>query len=106
MKRIFLYLSMFTITMAFTACSTEGEDVTITNEPASSASAPALTSDLTEALTLKFNTDDAPFKEIAFTETKRAIITLKKNTRSVLTPMMASKTPTPSKMKKEKTTVL
>ncbi len=79
MKRIFLYLSMFTITMAFTACSTEGEDVTITNEPASSASAPALTSDLTEALTLKFNTDDAPFKEIAFTETKRAIITLKKN---------------------------
>ena len=78
MKKNLLYLSMFAAAVAFTACSTDGDDVTITKESASSSSAPALNASLTEALTLKFNAETAPFKEISFTETNRAIIIKKR----------------------------
>lgn len=78
MKKNLLYLSMFAAAVAFAACSTDGDDVTITKESASSSSAPALNASLTEALTLKFNAETAPFKEISFTETNRAIITKKR----------------------------
>lgn len=73
MKKIFLFLSMLAIVMAFVACSTDGDDVTVTNEPPSSSSAPALKSNLEEAVTYRFHS--GPFKEIAFTETRRAILT-------------------------------
>lgn len=78
MKKNLLYLSMFAAAVAFTACSTDGDDVTITKESASSSSAPALNASLTEALTLKVNAETAPFKEISFTETNRAIIIKKR----------------------------
>ena len=77
MKKNLLYYSIIAVAVAFTACSTDGNDAKITKEPASSSVAPTLSASLSEALTLKFNPETAPFKEISFTETNRAIITKK-----------------------------
>ena len=74
MKKYFFFLSMMAVGMAFTACSTDGDDVTVQNESATSSSAPALSTISVEPLTLKF-TDDAPFKEVTLTESHKAIIT-------------------------------
>ena len=77
MKKNFLFLSVLAVAMAFTACSTDGDDVSVTNESATSSSAPALSTITTEPLTLKFDAADAPFKEVSLTETHKAIITLR-----------------------------
>lgn len=83
MKKSLFYLSMLSMALVIVACNTEGEDVTITNELASSPSAPALKSNLTDAFTLRFHAPGARFKEIAFTETHKAIVTLNKQSSDI-----------------------
>ncbi|MBO7581300.1 MAG: hypothetical protein J6T38_07290 [Bacteroidaceae bacterium] len=78
MKKKLIYLASICIGLAFVACSTDGHDVSVTNESASSSSAPTLGSDLVEPLTLRFFDSSAPFSEIALTETRKAILTKNK----------------------------
>ena len=76
MKKNILYLAVLFVGLAFfTACSSDGDDVEAPVAP-TLHSTPA-----NEALTLGFSSSTAPFKEIIFSETGKAIIT-----RNVLTP--------------------
>ena len=80
MKKNLLLGAMVALSLAFTACSTDGEDVGNIVSSANSENAPTVKSLPTEALTLSFSNDSAPFKQMAFTETGKAVITLNKQT--------------------------
>ncbi|MBQ6964866.1 MAG: hypothetical protein IJP82_04145 [Bacteroidaceae bacterium] len=69
MKKNILYAAMMGIALAFTACSSEGEDVGAPTTPTLNSA--SLTN---EALSLVFNNVEAPFEEIIFSETGKAII--------------------------------
>lgn len=67
---------MLAFGLAFAACSTDGDDVNVSNQSATSSAAPSLSSNLTEAVTYTLSDPNSPFKEVSLTETNRAILTL------------------------------
>lgn len=78
MKKKLFYLAAICMVVAFAACTSDGDDVTQQNKSAASKDAPALSNNLKESFTLVFDGDRVPFKEVAITETNKAIITLNK----------------------------
>lgn len=76
MKKNFLYLSLFAIALAFTACSTDGDDVNVSNQSATSSAAPALSVVPGEPSTYIISDTDAPFSEMAILDNHKVILTL------------------------------
>ncbi len=76
MKKNFLYLTMFAVALAFTACSTDGEDVSVSNQPATSSAAPALSENTAESSTYIISDSDAPFSEMSILDDHKVILTL------------------------------
>ncbi|MBR6974022.1 MAG: hypothetical protein IKH80_05280 [Bacteroidaceae bacterium] len=76
MKKNFLYLTMFAVALAFTACSTDGEDVSVSNQSATSSAAPALSENTAESSTYIISDSDAPFSEMSILDDHKVILTL------------------------------
>ncbi len=76
MKKNFLYLTMFAVALAFTACSTDGEDVSVSNQSATSSAAPALSQNTAESSTYIISDSDAPFSEMSILDDHKVILTL------------------------------
>ena len=76
MKKNLFYLSMLAIGMAFTACSTDGDDVTVANQSATSSAAPALSQNTSESCTYTISDEDAPFSEMSILDGNKVILTL------------------------------
>lgn len=67
---------MFAVALAFTACSTDGEDVSVSNQSATSSAAPALSQNTAESSTYIISDSDAPFSEMSILDDHKVILTL------------------------------
>ena len=80
MKKNLFYLSMLAMGLAFTACSTDGDDVTVANQSATSSAAPALSQNTSESCTYTISDEDAPFSEMSILDGNKVILTLNQST--------------------------
>lgn len=76
MKKNFLYLTMFAVALAFTACSTDGDDVSLANQSATSSVAPALSENTDVSSTYLISDSDAPFSEMSILDAHKVLLTL------------------------------
>lgn len=67
---------MFAVALAFTACSTDGDDVSLANQSATSSAAPALSENTDVSSTYLISDSDAPFSEMSILDGHKVLLTL------------------------------